>query len=282
MTQSDDLHLCQPDQGKSCGACCGLYNYADSRREALSARLRNRTALYREIPKSPEGLRLFSSLVREREDQAQRYEVIYCCEYLGFMDDEERRVGCLLHPAVNEGVDLREVSFYGRDLCAGHLCPSYYYLSRNEKQALFHICNDWYLYGLIVTDIDLVKAFFRLISDEIGEEPPAKLFRDSVFQGLAADFFSLKLTWPFRSPDIHRFGKYYFDGSQYMIKYIDYDRLGRHRSPFDGIFLSLSSVFTMGEELDRAEGIIRSHITRFIYAYREWVARSRSMPSMVG
>ena len=23
---SDFIHLCQPDGGKSCGACCGLYN----------------------------------------------------------------------------------------------------------------------------------------------------------------------------------------------------------------------------------------------------------------
>ena len=41
--ESPFVHLCQPDASKSCGACCGLYNYADSSREALAERLRGRT-----------------------------------------------------------------------------------------------------------------------------------------------------------------------------------------------------------------------------------------------
>ncbi len=45
--ESPFVHLCQPDASKSCGACCGLYNYADSGREALTERLRNRTRLFR-------------------------------------------------------------------------------------------------------------------------------------------------------------------------------------------------------------------------------------------
>jgi len=231
MSQVDDLHLCQPDGAKSCGACCGLYNYADSRSDSLIARLRGRTALYRNTPKTPEGLAAFSARICAQEDQAKRYEVIYCCEYIGFIGEDERRVGCLLHPAVNDGVDWRDVSFYGRELCAGHFCPSYYYLSRNEKLALFSLLDDWYLYGLVITDIDLVKTFFREISNELGEEPPARLFNVSPLKEVARDFFNLKLSWPFRSPEVNRFGKYYFDGSQYMIHHIDYELLGCSPSP---------------------------------------------------
>ena len=91
-------HLCQPDAGKSCGACCGLYNYADSSRESLILRLRRRTKLFRDAGKSSEGLQVFSRMIQATEDMARRYEVIYCCEYLGFLDPEEKRVGCLLHP----------------------------------------------------------------------------------------------------------------------------------------------------------------------------------------
>ena len=40
MPDEPFTHLCQPDSRKSCGACCGIYNYADSSREALVARLR--------------------------------------------------------------------------------------------------------------------------------------------------------------------------------------------------------------------------------------------------
>ena len=260
-------HLCQPDACKSCGACCGVYNYADSSRESLVKRLRNRTALFGHADKSPDGLRSFSELIQRQEDAAKRYEVIYCCEYLGFLDAEERRVGCLLHPLQNEGQDLRGVSFYGQELCDGHFCPSYYYISREEKYALLDIFDDWYLYGLVLTDIDLVKEYFKLISDGVYETPPLHLFQTGRFRQLARDFFALKLTWPFRSEEIHRLGKYYFDGSQYMIRHIDYASLGMERSRFDKIFLSLCSEFATKEDVLQAETIIRSHIDAFIRAY---------------
>jgi len=267
MNAMHDPHLCQPDERKSCGACCGLYNYADSRREALVRRLRKRTALFRTIPKTLTGFHLYEEILREKEDRLKRYEVIYCCEYLGFLDSEERKVGCLLHPAQNGGEDFRQVSFYGQELCAGHFCTSYYYLSQAEKQSIINILDDWYLYGLVITDIDLVKSYFRLISDGIGEMPPATLFQEAPFKRLAYEFFALKVNWPFRSPEVHRFGKYYFDGSQYMINYIDYKKFNRPYSPFDHIFLSLSSEFKNGEEIDQAEEIVRHHIYRFIQAY---------------
>ncbi len=260
-------HLCQPDACKSCGACCGLYNYADSSRDSLVFRLRRRTALMGRADKSPAGLREFARMIRAAEDMTKRYEVIYCCEYLGFLDPEERRVGCLLHPRQNDGADGREVSFYGRELCDGHFCPSYHYLSREEKLTLLNVLDDWYLYGLVVTDIDLVKSYFQLICDGIYETPAPELFREGEIREATRAFFDLKLSWPFRDADVHRLGKYYFDGSQYMIKYIDYDALGQEKSRFDKIFMSLSSEFSGPEALQTAEEIIRSHIAAFLRAY---------------
>jgi len=267
MSFDHSPHLCQPDACKSCGACCGLYNYADSSKESLVRRLQNRTARFLCADKSPEGLQQFSRMIRAAEDETKRYEVIYCCEYIGFLDDAERQVGCLLHPRQNEGQDHRGVSFYGQELCDGHFCPSYYYISQGEKQALLHSLDDWYLYGLVITDIDLVKAYFKWISDAIYETPSPDLFQNAEIRDLARRFFNLKLTWPFRSPDIHRFGKYYFDGSQYMITFIDYEGLGCERSRFDKIFLSLSSTFQHKNEVLQAEELIQSHIDAFVAAY---------------
>ena len=267
MSHKHFPHLCQPGQGKSCGACCGLYNYADSSREALTGRLRRRTALMAAADKSPAGLEGFAQMIRSTEDMAKRYEVIYCCEYLGFLDPEERLVGCLLHPLQNGGADLRGVSFYGRELCDGHFCPSYHYLSREEKFSLLNLLDDWYLYGLIVTDIDLVKSYFQLISDGIGETPDPACFRSGSLREAARDFFALKLTWPYRAVGVNRLGKYYFDGSQYMIKHIDYEALGMERSRFDRIFMSLSSEFAAPEDVRAAEGIIARHLDTFIGNY---------------
>jgi hypothetical protein len=269
MKGTEFIHLCQPDSCKSCGACCGLYNYADSRRESLLLRLRNRTELFSNTVRGKGDLTAFSEMIKKTESQDKLYEVIYCCEYLGFLDGDEKRVGCLLHPLTNDGVDLRDVSFYGRELCDGHFCPSYHHISREEKRSLINIIDDWYLYGLCITDIDIVKEYFRFISDGICEVPDSERLRVGKLKEIALEFFSLKISWPFRSPESNRFGKYYFDGSQYMISHIDYDSLGAERSRYDKIFLSLSSRFTCPAELAEAEDIIQRNIDGFISCYCE-------------
>jgi hypothetical protein len=263
----DFVHLCQPDAGKSCGACCGLYNYTANSRESLVARLRRRTRLFRETVKGPDNLAEFSQMVRDTEDQTRIYEVIYCCEYIGFLDPGEQKVGCLLHPMQNKGADFRDVSFYGRELCDGHFCPSYHYISRDEKLALINIIDDWYLFGLCITDIDLVKEYFRFVSEGVYEMPHPARFGEEPLKSIALDFFKLKINWPFRSPADNRFGKYAFDGRHYMIPYIDYAAIGCEKSRFDKIFLSLSSEFRDAGALSAAEVLISKHIDRFVTAY---------------
>lgn len=254
------LILCQPDPGKSCGACCGLYNYVDSSREALVTRLRARTARYRDMVASPDDLPRYAAVTFAAEDFTKRYEVIYCCEYLGFLDAGEKKVGCLLHPMSNNGVDMRGVSFYGQEVCAGHLCPSHHFIPRNQQLILQKIIDDWYLYGLCLTDIDLVVTYFRLIADLVGRELKPQYFDDHLVKSIALEYFNWKTTWPFRSEDANRLGKYYFDGSQYMISHIDYEKFGRDISPFNAILLSLSSQFKTAGELERAESMIRANI----------------------
>jgi len=260
MPNEPCINLCQPDSGKSCGACCGIYNYVDSSPEALGDRLRRRTERFRSEVRGAEDLAAFSRTIRAAEDQARRFDVIYCCEFAGFLDHGERRVGCLLHPAQNGGVDMRGVSFYGRELCDGHLCPSYHFLSRAEQATLVEILDDWYLYGLCITDIDLVKDYFRHIGDRLGETPASAMFQRGPALAIARSFFAFKVDWPFRSPEINRFGRFYFDGSQHMIRPIDYAALGCERSRYDGIFLSLSSLFRNRRELQRAEEMIRENV----------------------
>ena len=262
--ESNLIILCQPDAGKSCGACCGLYNYVDSSRSSLEQRLLSRTKRFREIVKNPGDVESYASKTIAVEDFAKRYEVIYCCEYLGFLDDQEKKVGCLLHPQQNSGIDLRTCSFYGQEICAGHLCPSHHFIPHNQSQILIKIIDDWYLYGLCLTDIDLVKTYFRLIADRIGQELKPEVFNNESLKNIAVEFFNWKITWPFRSPETNRLGKYYFDGSQYMISYIDYAKLGREVSQLDPIFLSLSSSFQNAAQIDAAESLVWSNIENFI------------------
>ena len=54
-----------------------------------------------------------------------------------------------------------------------------------------------------------------------------------------------------------------------MINYIDYGKLGREISPFDKIFMSLSSRFEDAQELAAAENLIMGNIRKFISVYQE-------------
>jgi len=263
------LHLCQPDGGKSCAACCGIYNYTENRREALSERFAYRTRLFSKVRDGQLALDAYREVIRRREDGKRIYHTIYTCEFVGYLNAETSKVGCMLHPLQNEGQDLRVVSFYGRDICEGHFCPSYEKLTLNEAGIVIDTIQDWYLYGAVITDIDYVKAFFRRVQDEMGEEVLAERVRaNGQARACLLRYFELKTTWPFRDTTRPRFGKYYFVGEEYDIDRIDYAALGASVSPWDPIFLSLASLFRSAKEVGMANAMLDVIKDEFIDAYR--------------
>lgn len=269
--------LCQPDNRKSCGACCGLYNYRGADRARLEAMLRARTEAFLALGRpDPEKLASFSRRVRACEPEGKLLETIYNCEYLGFLDPERRTVGCLLHPArhPSEPDDLRACSFYGAELCAGHLCLSYQKLTPEEAFCVVHSLDDWYLYGICVTDIDLCKAFFREASSRLGEQPSRAVLSREAVREAARAFFSLKLDWPFRTGEDGRFGKYCLTEDEYREARIPYRELGVRPSRYDTIFLSLASRFSSAGEVAAAEEMVDRRIAEFVRACAESPAAS--------
>jgi len=261
--------LCQPDAQKSCGACCGLYNYRGTNRERLEAMLRRRTEAFSLLGKpDPEKLGSFSRWVRSQEPDGKLLETIYNCEFLGFLDPGARKVGCLLHPARHpaELDDLRACSFYGAELCAGHLCLSYQKLTPEESFCVIRSLDDWYLYGICITDIDLCKAFFREVSSRLGGQPSlAVLAREEVCRA-ARSFFALKIDWPFRTGEDGRFGKYCLTEDEYREARIPYRDLGVRPSRYDTILLSLASRFSSADELAAAEALVDRRVAAFVRA----------------
>jgi hypothetical protein len=261
------VHLCQPDAGKSCGACCGLYNYQDHSRAYLGDLLQKRTALYASF-----GDRFDREEYRQREaafeTSPKLLEAICNCEFLGFLDAEKKRVGCLLHPSQNRGEELRYHSYYGPALCANHFCPSYAHLAEAEQRAVAAALDDWYLYGLVVTDIDLVKEFFRHAQDRLGDSlNPGRMGEGAVKESARA-FFRLKEDWPFAAKE-NRLGKYFFSIAEYRIARIEYEKRWKIKpSRFDRILVSLSSDFDSLAEVRRAEEIVEEKIRDFVRAWR--------------
>lgn len=263
-----DIHLCQPDGTKSCAACCGIYNYVDNTRASLVRRFEYRTGLFNRVRRSEITINDYRDIIRHRENSKRIYKTIYTCEFVGYLNDRRTRVGCMLHPMANNNKDLREISFYGRDICEGHFCPSYQKLARNEALTVLASIDDWYLYGSVITDIDFVKTFFKIVQDALGEEISADAVRaNSTLVKILQQYYSLKITWPYRDTTRPRFGKYYFVGEEYDIDRIDYEALGTEVSIYDPIFLSLSSLFRTKERLGEATTTVDTLIKGFCNEY---------------
>ncbi len=113
------LSLCAPDEERSCFGCCPPI----------------RPARY-------DPLDWVGSLRREFRDNRKAFRgrirpwrpiVGFSCWALGYLDEQGRRIGCLLHPAQNDGRDLRGVVGYGTK-CAREQCLASRVFSRLDPR----------------------------------------------------------------------------------------------------------------------------------------------------
>jgi hypothetical protein len=63
------FHLCQPGGGPSCGACCGLYNFGDHSREAITQVLARQTDAVTGTPRTPEAFHAVALASRALQPQ---------------------------------------------------------------------------------------------------------------------------------------------------------------------------------------------------------------------
>ena len=163
------LQLCQPDVQKSCAWCCGLYNCFHRSRSELVSKLRARTEEFARTRRTVEGILSFSENNREKEKNQLVDPDFYSCEFVGFLNEEETLVGCMLHPLArgNGGTDWRGLSFHGAMACQGFFCRCYRELSPVQKQIILSTVDDWFLYGLLISDADFLHSFFRMVEENL-------------------------------------------------------------------------------------------------------------------
>ena len=207
-TQSFGPHLCQPDKQKSCGWCCGLYNSHDTSRAGLVRKLRARTEEFTRTRRTAEAILYFSERHREKEKSQLLDPEFYSCEFVGFLNEEETLVGCMLHPLArgNGGTDWRGLSFHGAMACQGFFCRSYRELSPVQKEIILSTVNDWFLFGLVISDADLIHSFFRLVEENsidpaaLLAAPASKLVHEFFHSLAPPDKIIMSLSCEFRSP----------------------------------------------------------------------------------
>lgn len=199
--------LCQPDGRKSCGACCGMYNHKDHLAEETEARIFARTLAYRREAKiaEPETLEAF----REKYEDGPAEKLLSqlpSCPFLGFITvkepgDRPGRVGCLVHPLQNEGVDGRDCGVYDRFICEEYLCAAHEVLREKEMDFVIGAVQDSYLYGLAITNPRFVKSLLALVADLTGFEPAAKILSAPEVLQEARHCFETLRDWPYGDED---------------------------------------------------------------------------------
>jgi hypothetical protein len=124
-----DISLCFPDNEKSCFACCPPI------RAPGYEHIQHRSIVERILRENSAGF---------GGDGNRVVPIIgFSCWALGYIDREYDRVGCLLHPAQNRGLDLRYRIDYG-EKCRRETCPEaevFSELGPREKGFWLHLAD---------------------------------------------------------------------------------------------------------------------------------------------
>jgi hypothetical protein len=257
---SVSFHLCQPGGGASCGACCGLYNFQDHTRAALTRRLETQTERLARTPHTPQA---FSEAAREltAKREAPLFPIVRVCPLLGFLDAGHTRVGCLGHPLVTGGTDLRDCGVYRATVCETFTCPSFGWLTDAQARLVQAACADWYLYGLVITDVEFVRGCLKLLEWELGGPAAPDRLRERP-ESLAAvrHLFALKETAPGRDGQASVFGRFTHDPEgEPTPRALDYAALGPP-APEDDVVLCLGYTPRDTAALQAARERVREHV----------------------
>ena len=251
-----EVHLCQVNSHVSCGACCGLYNVADVSRSALCKMLIARTEAFDATRRTVDAIFRFKQETLDREGRQRPMPDFHHCPFLGFIGPERAAVGCLLHPqtAGNQGMDFRSLSYYGGMTCHIYFCPATRLLPRRYKQILRLVLDDWYLYGLIVTETKLLLALFEELESRLGRELYAEDFSASNAPREALKhLFLLRVSWPFRAKGHYRLANYFFNDRLYARPPLPASAQGHAISRYRTILRELETDAGSEEALRRAE-----------------------------
>jgi len=254
------IYLCQVDDHISCAACCGLYNMTDVRRETLFAMLHQRTDMFARFPRTVTAILEFKAITEANEIQDRPYLEFHHCPFIGMIGTRRSRVGCLLHPRGegNQGIDFRGLSYYGGLACRTYFCPSCEQLPESYKEIIRGIVSDWYTYGLVITETDLMIAFFQCVEEAVGGAVESEIVLSRPrCRKFIAEFFSLKIHWPYRPATSPSPANYFFNDHLYSRPQMDYASIGIPCSRYDAIFHALGSEFQSRAEVEAAERMIR-------------------------
>ena len=258
METKEAVYLCQVGESVSCGACCGLYNVPDASAAGIRSLLKRRTVSFAGVPREMDAIADFGRRETALLGNGHPLSGFHHCPFIGLIGSGQSRVGCLLHPLGegNRGIDFRSVSHYGAMVCHVYFCPTHRRLSPDFRQCLISVLDDWYLYGLVVPETDLLAACHDQIAGRTGSDRIDH--RRAVLpeaRSLWTSLLTLKVRWPYRAP--HRpLANYFFNDCLYPKPAVDYSKTSCTGSRYDVLFYELQSVFGSDRDLAVAEAFL--------------------------
>lgn len=264
-------YLCQVDRSVSCGACCGLYNVADLSREILEDRLARRSRRFAGIERTEDAIEKFRRETLGWTPEEHPFPQFYHCPFLGLVGRGRTRVGCLLHPQSqgNQGRDLRYASYYGAKACAAYFCPSCRIIPSRHLMILRDLFDDWYDYGLIITEHRLLTAVFTSLEMRL-DRPigPADVPLRSRAADRLRDMLRLKLAWPHRSPEAPGPCHFPFDNGLYPRSEIAWPAPLRPEPLYGTILQEMESQFSSAQDVDQALALVDHYLAVIVDAMR--------------
>jgi hypothetical protein len=258
-----------------------LYNIGSPSRRALTEILRERTRRFATVARQIDAILDFGAQAAAVVGETRPFADFHHCPFIGLVGAHRQRVGCLLHPAAdgNCGVDYRGLSHYGGMACRTYFCPSHRRLSHPVKIALRESIDDWYAYGLIVTEVDLLEGFFQLLAQRSAIELDSDTLCQASNRPALSALLRLKSEWPFRRrPDPGSCNYFFADGlygKPDVVYPWGFDGVSRH----DGVLRELQSGFRTVDQLRRAEHLIETRIDELAQRIRSSVASKERQPA---
>lgn len=253
------VYLCQAGPSLSCGACCGLYNIKNLSRENLTQMLSRRTGLFAEVPRTIEAIDRFGEEALHLDGKSPPMKNFHHCPFLGFIGPEKNTVGCLLHPLAqgNAGIDWRGLSYYGAYACATYFCPTCRELAPRYKRVVRQAADNWYDYGLMITETDMLATFFAAVEKRLGRPvDTGDLEQQPDAMDLVRRFLAIKTTWPFADPDKSRPANFFFNKEEYLPPAIDFEAMGAKESAWAPVLTALWSALPALPVLSEAESLL--------------------------
>jgi len=245
--------LCQRGDA-SCGACCGLYNRSDLSRPAVRAALLRSTSALARTERTPAAFRAAAAALAS-EGPEPMFSSVRVCTLLGFLDAAGSRVGCLAHPRATGGPDLRDCGAYDRLTCDAFLCPSHAWLSEEEAALAAEACGDFYLYGLVVTDVPFLRACLAAVAAAVGARVERRHLASPPFASALRRLLAAKEELEPGSEGLFGAFKPGPEGED-LPRRIDYEAIGRTGSPHDEILTCVGADPRSGNDLDALEAEI--------------------------